>query len=82
MNLAQNIINKINESKEDLWKSQMSNKSNDELKAYLNKLYKRLLKYNQSNTEIKSDEFYNLLDKIDYLEDLTGNKPKIGRRLR
>lgn len=83
MNIGQNIISNIlNESKDDLWKSQMSNKSDDELKAYLNKLYKRLLHYNETNSNIKSDDFYDLLNKIDYLEDITKVKPKLGRRLR
>ena len=83
MNIGQNIISNIlNESKEDLWKSQMSKKSKEELESYLNKLYKKLLHYNETNTDIKSDDFYDLLNKIDYLEDITKIKPKLGRRLR
>lgn len=72
----------INESNNKLWQNQISNKSEEELKKYLDKLYKRLANYNDKNKEIKSNEFYNLLDKINYIEDIIGNKPKLGRELR
>lgn len=72
----------LNESINDLWISQISKKSNEELKSYLDKLYKQLIQYNSKNSDIKSDDFYDLLNKIDYIENLTGSKPKIGRVLR
>ncbi len=72
----------ITESIDKLWQNQMSNKSKDELEVYLDKLYKQLSNYNDKNNEIKSRKFYNLLDKINYLEDILGTKPKIGRVLK
>ena len=74
--------NIINESVDKLWYNQMSNKSEEELKKYLDKLYKRLANYNDKNKEIKSREFYDLLDKINYIEDIVGKKPKLGRVLK
>ena len=70
----------LNESIDKLWISQMSKKSDEELSNYLDKLYKKLAEYNDK--EIKSTGFYQLLDKINYLEDILGIKPKLGRVLK
>ena len=72
----------INESVNKLWYNQISKKSEEELKIYLEKLYKRLSNYNDKNKEIKSSEFYDLLDKINYIENIVGKRPKLGRELR
>ena len=61
----------LNESAFDLWKSQIDSKSKEDLEKYLNKLYVRL-----SNSSEKSapTEFYDLLRKIEYVENKTGTK--------
>ena len=66
----------------DLWKRQIDNKDNSELKSYLNKLYRDLSRFNTDNSDIKSTAFYDLLDKINYIEDKIGIRPKLGRVLR
>ncbi len=89
LRMLDTVVNEINESIKNLsesvnnlWYTQVSNKSEDELKVYLNKLYVRMSKYNDTNNEIKSKDFYDLLEKINYLEDLLGVKPKLGRELK
>ena len=74
--------NKLDESISNVWYNQIYSKSDDELEAYLNILYSRLSKYNDTNTDIKSKEFYDLLEKINYLEDILNIKPKLGRELK
>lgn len=89
MRLSENILKELNKSlvekdinkPDDLWKRQMDNKSHDELKIYLDKLYKKLNDYNNNNIDIKTDAGYKLLNKINYIEDILGIKPKIGREL-
>ena len=84
--LAKYNIENFNESESnkrlDLWKRQMDNKDNSELKSYLNKLYRDLSRFNNDNSDIKSTAFYDLLDKINYIEDKIGTRPKLGRVLR
>ena len=87
LRMLDTVVNEINESIKNLsesidklWISQMSKKSDEELSKYLDKLYKRLSEYNDK--EIKSTGFYQLLDKINYLEDILGIKPKLGRVLK
>lgn len=87
LRMLDTVVNEINESIKNLsesidklWISQMSKKSDEELSKYLDKLYKRLAEYNDK--EIKSTGFYQLLDKINYLEDILGIKPKLGRVLK
>lgn len=64
-----------------LWKTQVDKKNNLELQDYLNKLYKRLNNFNDTpkSNELRSTEFYDLLNKITYIEDKLGIRPKLGR---
>ena len=72
----------LNEDAFDNWKYQIDLKFQDELEDYLNKLYNKLNNYNKNNLELKSNEFYDLLNKINYIENKLGIKPKIGRELK
>lgn len=65
----------------DLWKSQMNQKNEEELKTYLDKLYKQLYSYNDSSKDIKSNKFEFLLQKINYIENKLGIDSKKGRIL-
>lgn len=83
------LINSLNEAKHsakskqfDLWKSQIDQKTDEqELIRYLKKLYKQLANHNTNNNNVKSGDFYDILEKINYIENKTGTKPKIGRIL-
>ena len=70
-------------SDDTLWKSQIDRKDNLELQDYLNRLYKKLSTYNttQKSNEVRSSGFYDLMNKITYVEDKLGIRPKIGRIL-
>ena len=70
-------------SDDTLWKSQIDRKDNLELQDYLNRLYKKLSTYNttQKSNEVRSSGFYDLINKITYVEDKLGIRPKIGRIL-
>lgn len=65
----------------ELWKSQIENKSDEDKTKYLGKLYKDLANYNKTNSNIRSNDFYKLLDKIEFVESKLGIKRKIGRVL-
>lgn len=69
----------ITESVDRLWKSQIDKKDKYQLETYIDKLYKQLRDYEE--TDIKSSKYYDLLNKIEYIESKLGNKPKIGREL-
>lgn len=69
----------ITESIDSLWKSQIDSKEETDLTNYLERLYKQLQNYN--NNDIKSNKYYELLDKIEYIESKTGSKPNLGRIL-
>lgn len=71
----------LNEDSFDNWQYQIDLKFQDELEDYLKKLYNKLHNYNEHNIELKSKDFYELLKKIDYIENKLGIKPKIGREL-
>ena len=73
--------NLLTEALDDKWKLQMDNKTHDELLQYLQGLYQKLSRFNDNDTKIKSQGFYELLDKINYVENKTGRKPKLGREL-
>lgn len=80
----ENLIKEANnisltESEESLWKSQMEQKDKHQLEVYLDKLYRQLRDYNSD--EIKSNDYYKLLSKIEYIESKIGHKPKLGREL-
>ena len=72
----------LNEDAFDNWKYQIDLKFQDELEDYLNKLYNKLNNYNKNNLELKSNEFYDLSNKINYIENKLGIKPKIGSELK
>lgn len=69
----------LNESVDNLWKSQIDNKDREDLENYIIRLYRQLENYEE--VDIKSNKYYELLDKIEYIEAKLGNKPKIGREL-
>ena len=71
----------LNEDSYDLWTNQINQKSEPELQEYLDKLYKQLGTYNNSDSNLKSRKFDDLLNKINYVENKLGIKPKIGRIL-
>ena len=71
----------LNEDSFELWKSQIDKKEELELRAYLDKLLKALQEYNDYDTDIKSDNYYNLLKKLDYVENRLGTKANLGRVL-
>lgn len=83
MNFTRNIIYILNENKEfDLWKSQMDNKSLEELSHYIQTLYNKADKFNSKNFDIKSKEYLDLLKKIEYVESKLHIHRKRGRILR
>lgn len=61
----------------ELWKSQIESKSDEDKTKYLGKLYKDLVNYNKTNSNIRSNDFYKLLDKIEFVESKLGIKRKI-----
>ena len=69
----------LTENAKDLWKSQIDSKDETDLANYLVRLYKQLQNYNSN--DIKSNKYYELLDKIEYIESKTGSKPNLGRIL-
>lgn len=71
----------LNESIDELWKSQISQKDDKQLQEYLNKLYRQLANYNKDNSDIKSTGFSDILNKIDFIENKLGVRPHIGRQL-
>ena len=73
---------KLDEAVDKLWQSQIDNKSKEELEIYIDKLYKQLSRFNDTNNEVRSRGFYDLLDKINYIENILETKPKIGRVLK
>lgn len=85
--LVQDLVNFYNynhlneDNSLDLWKSQMNQKNEEELKTYLDKLYKQLYLYNETNKEIKSNKFELILQKINYIENKLGIKSNKGRIL-
>lgn len=73
----------INESKEfDLWKSQIDNKNNEELGLYLEKLYDKYRRFDDSkDSNIPPKKYQELMKKINYIENKLGHTRKIGRTL-
>lgn len=70
----------LNEDAFDLWKSQMDNLSSELLNRNLDKLYNAVLNY--KDNEVKSNKMFNLLKKINYLENKLGiPHKKLGRIL-
>lgn len=75
--------NKVNKTSFDLWKSQMDNKSIEELNNVLNHLYDKILQYSKNDTkDIKSNKMFDLTKKIDFLEKKLGVSKKLGRELK
>lgn len=72
----------LKESIDKLWQSQINQKSPEQLQTYLEKLYIKLYNEDKNKSKIKSNDFYNLLDKINYIEDKLNIKPKLGRELK
>lgn len=75
--------NKVHKTSFDLWKSQMDNKSIEELNNVLNHLYDTILQYSKNDTkDIKSNKMFDLTKKIDFLEKKLGVSKKLGRELK
>ena len=71
----------LNEDVDLLWKSQIDHKSPEQLQDYLQKLYVKIYNDSNNDTNVKSSDFYKLLDKIDYIENKLNVRNKIGREL-
>lgn len=66
----------------NLWKSQIDKKSVEELQLYLDKLVDKVKNFKDDyDVNLKSPKYYELIDKLDYVEALLGVKVKIGRTL-
>jgi len=72
---------KESDSNLDLWKSQINKKDTQELFLYLKKMYNQLYTYNDRNSNIKSNDYEKILEKINYIENKLGIKSKRGREL-
>ena len=72
---------KESDSNLDLWKSQINKKDTQELFLYLKKMYNQLYTYNDKNSDIRSNDYEKILEKINYIENKLGIKSKRGREL-
>lgn len=82
MNVEGYINVNLNEDAFELWKNQVTKNDYESRLNLLRKLYKEREEYNENTSDIKSTKYFDLIDKIDFLEASLGLQGKIGRELK